>query len=173
MKAFVASLFLVAGVGLAHAQAPAETAAGAPAGSTGQCKDGTFSDAPSKRGACAGHKGVKAWFQADAAAAARPGAPVPAASGSTAPAPSSTPATPAPSTPAPSVATSPAARRSMPTTAVAGGGNGQVWVNSASKVYHCEGTKYYGKTKAGSYMTESAAVAAGNHADHGKACKPA
>lgn len=56
------------------------------------------------------------------------------------------------------------------TAPAAGGGAGKVWVNSASKVYHCEGTKYYGKTKAGSYMTEAEAKAAGNHADHGKAC---
>ena len=147
------SALLVAVTGIAIAQTP-QPASSAPAGSTGLCKDGTYSDAPSKRGACAGHKGVKDWYATAGGAAATTAAPTPA------------PAAPAKAA-APKTAAAPA------TTAAAGGGDGQVWVNSSSKVYHCAGTKYYGKTKAGAYMTEAAAISAGNHADHGKACKAA
>jgi hypothetical protein len=151
--------------GAAFAQVPA----GAPAGTTGICKDGTYSQAPSKSGACSGHKGVKTWYAAAAAPAAAPAmtaaksAPATAAPAMMA-APKAAPA-PAAMTAAPKAAPAPAAM-----TAAAGGGAGQVWVNTASKVYHCQGDKYYGKTKAGSYMTEAAAVSAGNHPDHGKAC---
>ena len=65
-------------------------------------------------------------------------------------------------------ATTPAA--TAPAAAAPGGGPGMVWVNG--KVYHCMGDRYYGKTKRGSYMTEAAAKAAGDHGVGGKACKP-
>ena len=64
----------------------------------------------------------------------------------------------------------PTDKAAAPTAAAAGGGYGKVWVNTKSKTYHCEGTKFYGKTKAGEYLTEADAKAKGNHADHGKAC---
>jgi hypothetical protein len=125
----------------------AQVPTGAPAGTTGLCKDGSYWTGANKKGACRGHKGVQNWYaQAEPAAAAPVTAPKPKV-----------------------MVPSPAAQP-KPAVATAGGGPGQVWVNTASKVYHCPGDRYYGKTKAGSYMTEPAAVAAGDRPDHGKAC---
>ncbi len=45
-----------------------------------------------------------------------------------------------------------------------------VWLNTGSNVYHCPGTKYYGTTKAGAYMTEAEAKAKGGRPDGGKSC---
>ncbi|MEO8249642.1 MAG: hypothetical protein ABI589_09750 [Burkholderiales bacterium] len=161
MKLSIASLTLVAGLfaaGAAMAQAPA----GAPAGSTGMCQDGSYTSHATKKGSCAGHKGVKDWFGgADAAAAPKAAATMPAP----------VPAAPAAPAPATVKAAAPAtAKASAPATMAAGGGEGKVWVNTPSKVYHCPGTKFYGKTKQGEYMTESAAKAAGDRSEHGKAC---
>jgi hypothetical protein len=140
-----------------------------PAGSTGLCKDGTYSTAPSKQGACRGHQGVKEWYAAAPATAATPATPA-----KTAPAAAATSAT-APAAAATTTAASAAAKSSPAAKAAAkpqaaGGGPGLVWVNTSSNVYHCYGTDFYGKTKAGSYMSEADAKAKGAHPDHGKPC---
>ncbi len=41
---------------------------------------------------------------------------------------------------------------------------GMVWVNTDSGIYHKSGTRYYGKTKQGKYMTEADAIKAGYRA---------
>jgi hypothetical protein len=39
-----------------------------------------------------------------------------------------------------------------------------VWVNTTSKIYHYQGTRYYARTKQGAYMCEADARAAGDRA---------
>lgn len=142
------------------AQAPGN----APAGTTGKCKDGTFTTAAKKQGACRGHKGIDTWYASNTA-------PEKGAAGSSSAAPSSSPAEThtAPSTTS-RVSPEKGSASSSGKTAAPGGGPGLVWVNTSSNVYHCYGTRYYGTTKAGKYMSEADAKAAGARPDHGKAC---
>ena len=116
------------------------------------CKDGTTSP-HGGRGSCSGHGGID---KAATASAAKPAPTPPAAAPAPPPAPPATTGT----SKAP-----PASQAAAP-----GGGPGMVWVNSASKVYHCPSDRWYGKTKAGEYMTEADAKAKGNRADHNKPC---
>jgi hypothetical protein len=71
-------------------------------------------------------------------------------------------------TPEAASATTPAAKKHKapePQAAQApGGGNGQVWVNTETHVYHKEGSKWYGKTKHGKYLSEADAVKEGDKA---------
>lgn len=118
---------------------------------TAVCKDGTDYSGKSRRGACSDHGGVQTFK-----------------SPTTVPAPAARVQSPPSPTPS---RTQPAAAPSRPPTVQAtGAASGQVWVNTSSKVYHCPGTRYFGKTKAGAYMAEAAAKAEGDRPDHGKAC---
>lgn len=49
-----------------------------------------------------------------------------------------------------------------------GGGPGLVWVNTKSKAYHIQASRWYGRTKHGKYMSEADAKAAGFHPAPGK-----
>ena len=142
----------------------AQVPAGAPAGTTGKCKDGTFTSAAKRQGACRGHKGIDTWYANDTTSTSSSSKPAPAA-----PAPAAA-ASPQPAPSAPSSKPSSAKGAASTKTAAPGGGPGLVWLNTASNVYHCYGKEYYGTTKAGKYMTEADAKAAGGRPDHGKAC---
>lgn len=52
-----------------------------------------------------------------------------------------------------------------------GNPNVKVWVNTKSGVYHCPGTRWYGNTKQGEYMTQKQAQDKGNRPAYGKACE--
>ncbi len=167
MKTLVRSMLAVTALAvtamIASQAGVAQAPAGAPAGATGLCNDGSYWTGASKSGACRGHKGVKTWYAATGSAAA-PAAAAPAA-----------PAAPAAAAPAPATTMAPAAKTKTTATKTTGtpapgGGPGMVWLNTSTKVYHCYGTKYYGTTKAGAYMTEADAKAKGAHADAGKPC---
>jgi hypothetical protein len=149
MKTLVRSLLAASALALTamiSSQAGvAQVPAGAPAGTTGLCNDGSYWTGASKSGACRGHRGVKTWYAASAAA----------------PTPAATPTAPSPKT---------KASAGTAKTPAPGGGPGLVWVNSSTKVYHCYGTKYYGTTKDGAYVSEADAKAKGAHPNAGKPC---
>jgi hypothetical protein len=151
MKSF--GLIAVLAAALMASGAYAQQAPAAAGSMTVQCKDGTSQTVTTTKGACHGHKGI------DKSASSKAPAAEPAATPAAAPTAASKPA---------------AATKAEPAAApAAGGGAGQVWVNTGSKTktYHCEGSKWYGKTKEGKYMSVADAQAAGYHAAKNEKCQ--
>ena len=202
MKMLMVSVAMGVGALLGQSTFAAEAAAA----HTAQCKDGTYFDGTTHKGACRGHQGVKEWLDgtakkadtgattaaaanddkpltkkekkkkdaADKAAADKAAADKAAATPAAKPAPATTTTAATPATTSSSAATTSGRKPPTPASEItqkAGGGAGLVWVNSESKVYHCQGDEWYGKTKQGSYMSAADAEKAGAHAAHGKACK--
>jgi hypothetical protein len=157
------SSVLLTGAGVGFAQTPATAPAAAAAGmQTFVCKDGTSVSAATSKGACKGHKGIDT--SAKSATSAAPAAKA-------APTAAATTGAMATATPAAAAATKTSKAPPAPaTTPAPGGGPGKVWVNENTKVYHCQGDRYYGTTKNGAYMTEADAKTKGMHAARDKAC---
>ena len=63
----------------------------------------------------------------------------------------------------PAATAAPAARSAEEATnpPAPGGGHHQVWVNTETGVYHREGSRFYGTTRKGKYMTQQDAIQAG------------
>ena len=70
-------------------------------------------------------------------------------------------ASPAAASPAPA---KPAVTEPATNAPAQGGGHGLVWVNTELHVYHREGSRFYGTTKKGKYMTEADAINEGDRA---------
>jgi hypothetical protein len=150
----------------APAAAPVASQSAAPSGATGLCNDGTYYTGATKQGACRGHKGVKQWWGAESSKSSAPSTPT-ATRSMPAPAPMA-------SSPAPSQSAAPASSHRTSSSSIAaapGGSPDLVWLNSDSNVYHCYGTQWYGKTKTGSYMSESEARSKGAHPSNNRPCK--
>jgi DNA uptake protein ComE-like DNA-binding protein len=91
-------------------------------------------------------------------AGAAPAVPPAASGSSSASAPAAAPAAPR------AAAKAPAGDSAGETAARVPPARGMVWVNTATKVYHVEGDRWYGKTKEGQFMTEADAIKAGYRA---------
>jgi len=76
------------------------------------------------------------------------------------PAPAAKPAAPS----APAASTPAASKPAATQQARPANSTGMVWVNTESGIYHKPGTRYYGKTKQGKYMSEADAIKAGYRA---------
>jgi ferric-dicitrate binding protein FerR (iron transport regulator) len=118
-----------------------------------------------RRAECSRHKGVQQWLDTSAGSqAAQNNAPSANDEAANSPAPANNEA-------ANTAAPARTARTRTRTASASQFGAGKVWVNLASKVYHCPNDRYYGKTKSGEYLSEAQAKSEGFRPDHGKTCE--
>jgi len=69
------------------------------------------------------------------------------------------------------ISASPRQKTPPPRTASLGRPDVRVWLNAQSGVYHCPGTRWYGATKKGQYMTQKEAQDKGFRPAYGKVCR--
>ena len=67
-------------------------------------------------------------------------------------------------------ATLPTQQVAYANTQTAGNPNARVWVNTKSGVYHCGGTRWYGNTVQGEYMSQKQAQDKGYRPAYGSVC---
>jgi hypothetical protein len=137
----------------------------------------SFAQAPATPATPAPGAMPPAMVRPPAVTAPAPMAPAPMAPKAMNPPPMAAPSMAPPAMTAPSAApastAAPAAsmpKGKAPMAMAAGAGPDKVWLNAKSKTYHCPGSKHYGKTKEGAYMSEADAKAKGGHAVKNKAC---
>jgi hypothetical protein len=144
--------------------APGESPAGAPKPKRGRKKtEASPATSPAESTAAAPAASPKAKGGRKKMAAATSPSPSPAkfSLGDMFKPKSSAPASPAPASDASAKKASASAAANPP---APGGGHGLVWVNTDSHVYHREGSRFYGTTKKGKYMTEAEAAKEGDRA---------
>ena len=163
-RALLVSIIILAGVSLVGAQSPispnaSPEASASPAKTRGGKKAETSpaaaaspeaSPSPAKT---RGHKKAEVSPAASPAASASPANPLSKIGNLFKPK--------ATASPAAKTTTSSAEANATP---APGGGRGLVWVNTESHIYHKEGSRFYGKTKQGKYVSEADAIKEGDRA---------
>jgi hypothetical protein len=119
---------------------------------TAKCRDGSFSYSATRSGTCSGHGGVAEWL---------------APSSATAKCNDGTFST---SASRQGACSSHGGVSEWLTQTSASAAGTRVWVNTSSGVYHCPGSRYYGGTKQGRYMTEAEASASGYRPAYNRIC---
>jgi hypothetical protein len=159
----IATTLALAAAGIAYAQTPA----GAPAGATAQCKDGTWSSERNRDAACSGHSGVRTWYGASGSPTNTPAPAMMPPQTYPKPTPQQMPNAQTPTT-----GTQMGSRPTLPggLSRKSGDGTSKVWVDRSTHTYVCEGERGYGTSAGGSYMSEGEALSAGDQPASGAKC---